>query len=339
MSNTQRACFSNRCIPSRGYIISTMILVLCTMSVSLFALVKNLGEGDYVVYSVKVNETVTIDRIVEDFVDYDVIIFGEEHNDAVVHYLELLLFQELHDRYGNSLTLSLEMFDRDVQVILDEYLTGQITEKHFKRDARAWINYEDYRPLVEFAKTSKIGVIAANAPMRYTNIARTRGQDALLVISETAKSFLAPLPYDTATGEYREKLLKIQEVLEPLLIKKDSLMPSDKMQKKMPPAMMVFKINQGQSLWDATMAYAIYQYRKHNKDKKVLHINGKFHSDEYFGVVEQLRRYDPELKILVISSFPDDQFPDVDFTEYIYLADYIIITDPSVVRSFDFGDF
>ncbi len=335
MSNIQRAYFSNRCIRSRGNIISAMILVLCTMSVSLFAFEKNLGEGDYMVHSVKVNEAVTIDRIVEDFADYDVIIFGEEHNDAVAHYLELLLFQKLHDRYKGMIALSLEMFDRDVQVILDEYLNGQITEKHFKKDARAWINYKDYRPLVEFAKTSNIDVIAANAPMRYTNIARTRGQDALLVISETAKSFLAPLPYDTATGEYREKLLKVQEVLEPLLIKKDSLMPGDKMQKKMPPAMMIFKINQGQSLWDATMAYSIIQYRKQNKDIKIMHVNGKFHSDEYFGVVEQLKRYDPEVKILVISSFPDEQFPDVNFTQYTNLADYMIITDPSITKSFE----
>lgn len=335
MSNIQRAYFSNRCIRSRGYIISTMILVLCTMSVSLFAFEKNLGEGDYAVHSVKVNEAVTIDRIVEDFADYDVIIFGEEHNDAVAHYLELLLFQKLHDRYEGMIALSLEMFDRDVQVILDEYLNGQITEKHFRKDARVWINYEDYQPMVEFAKTSKIDVIAANAPMRYTNIARTKGQDALLVISEMAKSFLAPLPYDTATGKYREKLLEVQEILVPLLIKKDSLMPGDKMQKKMPPAMMVFKINQGQSLWDATMAYSIIQYREQNKNKKIMHVNGKFHSDEYFGVVEQLKRYDPTIRILVISSVPDNQFPDVNFTQYTYLADYIIITDPSIPKSFE----
>ncbi|MGB3478526.1 MAG: ChaN family lipoprotein [bacterium] len=315
--------------------IMLMVFLLCSSSAILYAQGENPYADCYKIYSGNLGKLIDIDQIVEDFANYDVIIFGEEHNDAVAHYLELLLFQKLHDGYEGMIALSLEMFDRDVQVILDEYLNGQITEKHFKKDARIWINYEDYRPLVEFAKTSKIDVIAANAPMRYTNIARTRGQDALLAISETAKSFLAPLPYDTATGEYREKLLKVQEVLEPLLIKKDTLMPGDKMQKKMPLAMMVFRINQGQSLWDATMAYAIYQYRKHNKDNKVLHINGKFHSDEYFGVVQQLKRYDPEVKILVISSFPNDQFPDVNFTEYTYLADYIIITDPSVARSFE----
>jgi len=315
--------------------IMLMIFLFCSSSAILHAQGENPYADCYKIYSGNLGKLINVDHIVEDFAKYDVIIFGEEHNDAVAHYLELLLFQKLHVRYEGMIALSLEMFDRDVQVILDEYLNGQITEKHFKKDVRVWINYEDYRPLVEFAMTSKIDVIAANAPMRYTNIARTRGQDALLVISKTAKSFLAPLPYDTATGEYREKLMNVQEVLEPLLIKKDSLMPGDKMQKKMPPAMTVFRINQGQSLWDATMAYAIYQYRKHNKDKKVLHVNGKFHSDEYFGVVEQLKRYDPEVKILVISSFPDDQFPDVNFTQYTYLADYIIITDPSIPKSFE----
>lgn len=317
-----------------NYII-LMIFLFCSSSAILYAQGENPYADCYKIYSGNLGKLINVDPIVEDFANYDVIIFGEEHNDAIAHYLELLLFQKLHDRYSSMIVLSLEMFDRDVQVILDEYLSGQITEKHFKKDARAWINYEDYRPLVEFAKTSKIDVIAANAPMRYTNIARTRGQDALLVISKTAKSFLAPLPYDTATGEYREKLLKVQEVLEPLLLKKDTLMPGDKMQKKMPPAMMVFKINQGQSLWDATMAYSIIQYREQNKDKKIMHVNGKFHSDEYFGIVQQLKRYDPEVKILVISSFPDNQFPNVDFAVHQHLGDYIIITDPSIPKSFE----
>lgn len=315
--------------------IMLMVFLFCSSSAILYAQGENPYADCYKIYSGNLGKLINVNQIVEDFANYDVIIFGEEHNDAVAHYLELLFFQKLYDRYEGRIALSLEMFDRDVQVILDEYLNGQITEKHFKKDARVWINYEDYRPMVEFAKTSKIDVIAANAPMRYTNIARTRGQNALLLLSDPAKSFIAPLPYDTSTGEYRQKLLKVQEVLEPLLIKKDTLMPGDKMQKKMPPAMMVFRINQGQSLWDATMAYAIYQYRKHNKDKKVLHVNGKFHSDEYFGVVQQLKRYDPEVKILVISSFPDDQFPEVDFALHKRLGDYIVMTDPSVARSFE----
>jgi uncharacterized iron-regulated protein len=315
--------------------ITLMIFLSYSFSAKLYAQVGDAYADRYRIYSGNHGKVIDVDQIVKDFADYDVLVFGEEHNDAVAHYLESLLFQKLYDRYGSEIALSLEMFDRDVQFILDEYLNGQITEKHFKKDARTWVNYEDYRPLVEFAKTSKINIIAANAPMRYTNIARTKGQDALLMLSETAKSFLAPLPYDTATGDYREKLMRVQEVLEPLLVRKDTLMSGDKMQKKVPPAMMIFKINQGQSLWDATMAYAIYQYRKKNKNKKTLHINGKFHSDEYFGVVQQLKRYEPEVKILVISSFPDEQFPDIKFSEYTYLADYLIITDPAVAKSFE----
>jgi uncharacterized iron-regulated protein len=312
------------------------VLLLCSISTALYGQEKNRYAGSYRIYAEKIGQQVDVDKVVEDLAGYDVIVFGEEHNDAVAHYVELVLLQKMHDQYGASVTLSLEMFDRDVQFILDEYLNGQIAEKHFKKDARVWSNYDDYRPLIEFAKSSGINVIAANAPMRYTNIARTHGQEALLMISDAAKSFLAPLPYDTAIGEYREKLLNVQEVLEPLLVKKDTIMDGAKMQKKMPPDMMVFKINQGQSLWDATMAYAIYQYRKQNKNKKVLHMNGKFHSDEYFGVVQQLKRYEPEIKILVISSFPDERFCDPDLAQYKSLADYVILTDPAVAKSFNY---
>jgi len=33
-------------------------------------------------------------------------------------------------------------------------------------NGRAWQNYGDYRPLVEYAKAARIPVIAANAPRR-----------------------------------------------------------------------------------------------------------------------------------------------------------------------------
>ena len=61
----------------------------------------------------------------------------------------------------------MEMFERDAQIVLDEYLNDLITEKKFLDDSRPWENYKtDYRPLVEFARVNKLNVIAANAPRR-----------------------------------------------------------------------------------------------------------------------------------------------------------------------------
>lgn len=295
---------------------------------------RDFSEDNYLVYSVRLNKVITIQRIVEDFEDYDVILFGEEHNDSIAHSLEHLLLEKLYDKYGNSLALSLEMFDRDVQVVLNEYLSDKITEKYFIKDARVWKNYKDYRPMIEFAKEKKLDVIAANAPFRYANMARRKGQEFLKSLSKTSKTFIAPLPYDTATGTHYEKLMKVMHNMPTPESKKDEVILDPLNPLKMPPSSMPsFNINQGQSLWNATMAYSIYEYLKKNQNKKIMHVNGRFHSDEYFGVPQQLKKYDDKIKYLVISAFPDNSFPNIDFSQYKNLADYIFITKPSITET------
>lgn len=289
-----------------------------------------LSKDNYVIYSSALGQTVTVETIIDELIDTDIIIFGEEHNDSVTHYLQFRLLETAYEKYGRKVTLSMEMFDRDVQVVLDEYLDNMISEKHFTKDARAWNNYKDYRDMVEFAKENKLDVIAANAPMRYTNMATMKGQESLQSLSDEAKTFIAPLPYDTATGAHYEKLMEVMRQVKMPMMKKD---PMEK--PKMPPAAMPsFNINQGQSLWNATMAYSIIEYLKANPEKKVFHIHGKFHSDEYFGVPEYIEKYDAAEKFLVITTLTDESFPAVDFKHYKNLADYIIVTDPSIPRTF-----
>jgi len=293
-------------------------------------------DDDYIIFSVQKNRVVDLEEIVTSMKNYDVLFFGEEHNDPVAHYLEELLLKKLYARYPNLIALSLEMFERDVQLVLDEYLSGMITEKHFRKDARVWTNYKDYRPLIEFARMNDIPVIAANAPYRYSNIASTKGQQALESLSDAAKSFIAPLPYDTATGAYYQKLLSVKKNM-PFSLPKKTPTDADTLKKmKMPViSMPEFKINQGQSLWDATMAHSLVRFSNKNTNKKIMHINGRFHSDEYFGVVQQLKKYAPDIKTLVVSTFSDSAFPEVDFNSYKNIADFIIITDPSVERTFE----
>ncbi|MBL0051898.1 MAG: ChaN family lipoprotein [Bacteroidetes bacterium] len=104
----------------------------------------------------------------------------------------------------------------------------------------------------------------------------------------------------------------------------------------MPPIMPMggFNLIMGQSLWDATMAYSISKYLKQNKGKKVLQVNGRFHSDEGFAIVSQLKKYSPKIKSLIISTGTDDSFPNIDWNNHKHLGDYIIITDPSVPKTF-----
>ncbi len=310
------------------------LLLICAVSVALLgAQGKELSEKHYRIYSRAKKEVTVIEHMVDDCVHYDVIVLGEEHSDSVAHYLEHLLLEKLYDRYGASIALSLEMFDRDVQVVLTEYIENKIAKKHFEKDVRLWINYKDYRPMVEFSKENAIDIIAANAPIRYAHLANAKGQGFLETLSKSSKSFFAPLPYDTASGAYHDKLMNLKNLI-PVSPVKDSLPPDEMKNKKMPPMVMpTFDIIQGQSLWDATMAHSVYHYLEENQGKKILHINGRMHSDEFFGMVEQLKHYNKELKILVLSVFPEDFFPNTDFSQYDNLADYIIVTDPSIPKT------
>lgn len=285
-------------------------------------------EGHYKIYSVKEGKEVSLQDIVTDMQQYDVLFYGEEHNDSVTHYLESKIFELLYAAYGGDIALSLEMFDRDVQPVMNEYLQGSIREKHFTKDARVWSNYRDYKPMVEFAKLNQLDVICANAASRYTNLAGREGQKALMALPASSKKFMAPLPYDTASGAYYQKLVDLTN---------HDLGTTTDTTKKMPPAAMMggFNLIMGQSLWDATMAYSIAEYIKSNKGQKVFQINGRFHSDEKFAIVTQLKKYSPKTKCLVISAGPDASFPNIDWTKFTYLGDYIIITDPNVPKTFE----
>ncbi|MDI6765116.1 MAG: ChaN family lipoprotein [Thermodesulfobacteriota bacterium] len=102
----------------------------------------------------------------DNLMDYHVIFIGEEHGSPVSRNAERTILKGLAKRDSN-LVLALEMFELDVQDILDAYLKGEMSEKTFLKRSRPWPNYlEDYRPLIEFAKKKRMSVIAANIPRR-----------------------------------------------------------------------------------------------------------------------------------------------------------------------------
>jgi uncharacterized iron-regulated protein len=306
----------------RGLTISSLLVVS-------FQSVAQIAEKNYKVYSVKAGKEVAFNDIVEDMKNYDVLFFGEEHNDSVTHFLENKMFESLYVKYSNKVALSMEMFDRDVQVVMNEYLKGDIREKNFNKDARVWSNYRDYKPMVEFAKKNQLDVVCANAASRYTNLVGRKGQKALMALPEDSKKYFAPLPYDTATGKYYDKLMGLSNH-EPAKATKDT---SKKAPSKM-PSMGSYNLILGQSLWDATMAYSISEYLKKNEGKMVMQVNGRFHSDQGFAAVTQLKKYSPKAKTLIISTGKDESYPNIDWSKHKDQGDYIIMTDPKVPTTY-----
>ncbi|MFI5453503.1 ChaN family lipoprotein [Pedobacter sp. UC225_61] len=266
----------------------------------------------YKVYDVKKQKIVTLDDIVTDLGKANVLFFGEEHNDSTGHYLEATLFKKIADAYPGKATLTMEMFHTDVQPVINEYLKGIISEKNFIKEARAWNNYKDYKPMIELAKLNNLDVIGGNAAARYSNAVTRSGLEILNQLPESSKQFIAPLPIDTATGRYNDKFIETLGG----------------------HSMGGMKVYQTQNFWDATMAWSIAKYAKSNANKKIFQVNGRFHSDEKLGTLAKLKKYAPKLKILNISSFSAEDFAQPDWSKYKDLGDYIIITDPTLKKTF-----
>lgn len=265
----------------------------------------------------------TLDEMFAAMKDVDVVFVGESHNDPVAHYLELAILHGANERYGKSrpVVLSLEMFERDVQIVVDEYLTGLITETQFTANSRPWKNYQqDYRPMVEYARENKLQVVAANAPRRYVNRVSRLGRASLNELSAQAKQWLAPLPYGEPSEKYAEKFVN--------LMNQNSMSnPAHQITKDSP-------VLSSQSLWDATMAFSIAEVFNTKKNALVIQVNGSFHSEEKMGICDHLTRYRKGTKMLVVTIKSDEDFPNFDAGKSGRLGDFVILADPGLPRSY-----
>jgi uncharacterized iron-regulated protein len=236
----------------------------------------------------------------------DVVLFGEIHEHPVVHRLELKLARDLAEIKKGDLMLGAEMLEADNQLIVDEYLAGLIEHEHLVNEAKVWENYgADYRPLVDVAREQGLRFIATNIPRRYANLVARQGMTALEHLSDEAKRSIAPLPIalDLATPGYGQ----VMEI---------GMAHGAHMDAK--------NFVTAQAVKDATMAYFILKNRG-PKDLFV-HYNGDYHSKKRGGIYWYLKRYDPDIAVLTISSVSRDT-PGFD-DECKDLADIVLVVPP-----------
>lgn len=288
--------------------------------VVLLMMTTNYGQSNDMNYRVfdKQGKAASLERVLDDIGKFDVVFLGEQHDDSVAHALQMRIFQTAHEKYGSNrkIVLSLEMFERDVQTIVNEYLKNQISETHFLAASRPWANYKtDYRPLVEYAKEKNLEVVAANAPRRYVNMVTRLGRGSLDALSPEANRWLAPLPYGEASESYAKKFNDLMGAMNDSAIKSPNPMLAS------------------QSLWDATMAFSIAEKLKADKNALVVHLNGSFHTENRLGTVEHLLKYKPNTKVLVITMRYEENFKNFDNSKHADLGDFVILTDAKAARS------
>lgn len=263
----------------------------------------------------------SVDDIVALALERDVLFMGELHGDPGAHALQLELMEALiaaSRAVDREIVLSLEMFERDVQPILDEYLVGFITESQFLAAARPWPNYErDYRPLVERAREEKLRVVAANAPRRYVNRVSRLGAESLDALPDEAKRHLPELPYPAPSPAYRAEWDARMAGAG-----HDTGHTADGGDRAL----------QAQALWDAAMAASVHRVLEAGgaHPPLVLHVAGAFHVQNRTGTPEAIRHYRPGVRDLVVvthrAGSPGDFASALEDVNARSLGDFILIT-------------
>src|SRR5699024_1554916 len=114
----------------------------------------------YQIYN-KQGEPVSFAQMINQLSEEEVVLFGEYHNNSIIHWLQLKTTEALYQKKGDELVLGAEMFERDNQAAVSAYVHQEIDAKTFKDSARFWDNYKtDYKPLVNFAREHQLEFIA-----------------------------------------------------------------------------------------------------------------------------------------------------------------------------------
>ncbi len=250
-------------------------------------------------------------KMIKALSEADVVFIGELHNNPISHWMELEITKDLAKLNTKGVTLGAEMFEADNQLIIDEYLKGLISEKKFEAEVRKWPNYDtDYKPLMSFAKENNFQFIATNIPRRYASIVFSKGFAGLDKLSKEAKSYIAPLPI-----AYDENVKCYADMIE--------------MGKKMGHGNPKFP--QAQAIKDATMCHLILENLE--EGKTFIHYNGSYHSDNYEGIVWHLKKANPNLKIVTVTTIEQKDIEKLN-EDSQNTADFIFVVPEDMTKTY-----
>ncbi len=283
------------------------LAVLIAIFFSTDALVAQ-EKRPFVIYDKK-GEEMDYGRMLERVAHADIILFGEAHNSSLVHWLQYELLSDLYVK-ERELAIGMEMFSVDQQTALDEHLSGKTDLKQLQEAIELWPNFPtDYQQILTFARENKLRLIGTNAPQKIaSNVYKKGGFAYLDELSDEQLSKLPPrpIPFDPELPGYRKM-------------------------KKMMGVHANDDIIKAQALKDASMAYQLSQLSA--EKELILHLNGKYHSDNFEGIFWYLQQYRPELKVQTISMVNQADILTLE-EEHQDKADFIICIDENMIKTY-----
>lgn len=216
-------------------------------------------------------------EVIQDLAQANVVYLGETHDSAEDHKAQLDIIQQLYQK-DPRMAIGMEMFQRPYQPVLDNFLQGKLTEaalqKKSQYDKRWGYPWENYAPVLQFAKEKQLPVLALNTPSEVTKKVSRKGLNSL---GAAERKFIPPLSeIRTDNLKYRKSL---QEVYAGFHKRGKSKDPQQ-----------FERFFQAQVLWDETMADVITQFLKRNPESYVVVLAGQGHIVYGYGIPSRVAR-------------------------------------------------
>jgi uncharacterized iron-regulated protein len=254
---------------------------------------------EFRVVNCRTGKELTLPQLADDLATRDVVYFGELHDNVTGHRVYAELAGLLVERRADTV-LSMEMFERDVQGVVTDYLRGRVDEAKFLQHSRPWKDYaRDYKPLIELAKEKKLDVIAGNLP---------RPVAAQVASKEGSASPFLPRTTTAPQDRYWELFAEAM--------------------KGHPGAEgAAERMYRSQCAKDDAMAESVAGYLASNPHRQplVIHCNGNFHSDYGLGTAARIASRVPLAQAAVISMVAVPDVPKADATASLKKAHYLLI--------------
>jgi uncharacterized iron-regulated protein len=280
-------------------ILALTLLPTCCFADSPKTAVPETKPPAYRLIHCRAGKEMTLAQVADELGARDVVYLGELHDNVAGHQVYAELARLLADRRPDFV-ISMEMFERDVQGVVNDYLRGRIDEAAFLKHSRPWKEYaRDYRPVVELARERKMDVIAGNLP---------RTVAGKVASKEGSMSPFLPRVTTAPLDRYWELFAETM--------------------KGHPGADgAVERMYRAQCAKDDAMAEGIADYLATHPHRQplVIHCTGSFHTDYGLGTAARLAQRAPLAQAAIVSMIAVPDVAKADVTNDRKKAHYLLI--------------
>lgn len=242
--------------------------------------------------AVDISTITRLPAIIDKVSERKIIYVGEMHDVFAHHAVQLDIISGIYKK-NKKIAIGMEMFQKPFQPTLDKFISGSIDEKEFLKKSeyfKRWaFDYNLYKPILDFARSRAIPVVALNIGRE---IIDTVSQSGLGSLSGKDRKVIPPDMDFSDTG-YKKRIFEVFRFHTGWKDKN-----------------FIF-FYQSQILWDETMSLSIVDFLNTNPDYQIIVLAGQGHLMYGSGIPKRtFRRNGFAYATILIDSDVEDSIAD-----------------------------